>query len=124
MLLSDLGCRDCEVSVVFTDDSDIRALNKVFRNKDKATDVLSFPLQRISRNRLPRGHLGDLVISLPTAKRQARTFGVTVKSEVTRLLIHGLLHLIGYDHEKVPAREATQMRRKEKKLFTSVERFL
>lgn len=119
-----MGCRDCEVSIVFTDDADIRALNKVFRNKDKATDVLSFPLQKKPFPKHPTGHLGDLVISLPTAKRQSREFNVAPKSEVLRLLIHGLLHLLGYDHEKVSAKVATQMRRKEKKLFTLVEKML
>jgi len=111
----------CEVHVVITDDERIRALNRDFRKKDKATDVLSFPQltkgELAGRKRGSVGsHLGDLVISSETTLRQAREFGVSKREELLRLLVHGLLHLCGYDHEKVPISEAQRMRRKERAL--------
>ena len=111
-LLSALGSEERELSVLFTGDREIRALNKKFRKKDMATDVLSFPA-----NGTPGGSIGDLVISVPTARRQAREWGVSPAEEMLRLLIHGVLHLHGYDHEKVSRKEAERMRRMERKLF-------
>ncbi|RIL08450.1 MAG: rRNA maturation RNase YbeY [Proteobacteria bacterium] len=116
--------RDCrwvqnstrEVSILLTNDRNIRRLNKSYRGKDKVTDVLSFSLQEGSRERqgLP---LGDVVISVETAKRQSREFGCTFKQELNRLLVHGLLHLCGYDHEKVSASKARRMRSLERRLL-------
>lgn len=92
-----LGLEGVEISVYITDDEEIRKLNKTYRGKDKATDVLSFPLdENFEGYRL----LGDIVISQDTAERQARELGHSLKEEVKRLLIHGLVHLLGYDHEK------------------------
>jgi len=109
----------CEVSVLITDDRRIRKLNREFRNKDKPTDVLSFP--QCTRQQLRgRGRgfigsqLGDIVISSDTTLRQAKSFGVTVREELVRLVVHGILHLCGYDHERVPASEAQRMRRRER----------
>jgi probable rRNA maturation factor len=102
-----------ELSVLITDDKEIRALNRDYRNKDKATDVLSFPLEERGDSEV----LGDLVISLPTAKRQAKEYSVTFKEEFRRLFIHGLLHLLGHDHENVSRQKAEKMRRMEKKLL-------
>lgn len=103
-----------EISVLITNDREIRKLNKQYRKKDKATDVLSFPGNSPA---LPMSSLGDLVISLDTAKRQALEYGVPLKSEVLRLLIHGFLHLLGYDHERVPKKEALRMQRLEERLM-------
>lgn len=92
-----LGLEGVEISVYITDDEEIRKLNKTYRGKDKATDVLSFPLdENFEGYRL----LGDIVISQDTAERQAWELGHSLKEEVKRLLIHGLVHLLGYDHEK------------------------
>jgi probable rRNA maturation factor len=82
------------VDVLLADDATLRSLNKTFRHKNKATDVLSFPA---AEN--PYGHAGDLAISLDTAARQATAFGHTLRDEVRILLLHGLLHLSGLDHE-------------------------
>ncbi len=108
-----------ELSVVITNDKRMRVLNREFRKKDKATDVLSFP--QLTRAELvgktPRfvgSSLGDLVISSETTLRQAKEFGVTKREELLRLVVHGVLHLCGYDHEKVPHSEAQRMRRKER----------
>jgi probable rRNA maturation factor len=71
----------------------MRALNRRFRRKDRTTDVLSFPAAGGG------GFLGDLVISAPEARRQARAAGVPLRASMEKLLLHGLLHLLGYDHE-------------------------
>ena len=94
-----------EVSVTFLDDAGIRELNKQFRLIDKATDVLSFPLfDYEGENDEPPvdelvGMLGDIVISLETAKRQAEEYGHSLEEEVAFLTVHSMLHLLGYDHE-------------------------
>ncbi len=83
-----------EVSVLLTSDEAIRALNRKYRRKDKATDVLSFPAAEVAE-----GVAGDLAISLETALMQAEERGHTLEMEIKILLLHGLLHLAGYDHE-------------------------
>ena len=81
----------------------MRTLNRRYRGKDRTTDVLSFPL-RSARFRNIQSHvLGDIVLCIPAAERQAKTAGETVADEVCRLLVHGYLHLLGYDHEKSTA---------------------
>ena len=82
-----------------TDDETIKELNKNFRGKDKATDVLSFPMEE-------NNMLGDIVISADTAKRQAADADIPLERETAFLYIHGLLHLLGYDHEKSTEDEA------------------
>ena len=95
-----------EVEVLLTDDRTLRRLNRTFRGKNKATDVLSFP----SPPELQPAHAGDLAISLETASRQAGEHGHMLRDEVRILLLHGLLHLAGMDHEsdsgEMAAREA------------------
>lgn len=83
------------VDVLLSDDTTLRQLNKNFRGKNKATDVLSFPAPAAFAG----NHAGDLAISLDTAARQAATYGHTLHDEVKILLLHGLLHLSGQDHE-------------------------
>ncbi|MBR7098490.1 MAG: rRNA maturation RNase YbeY [Clostridia bacterium] len=106
-----------EVSVTFTDDEDIRKLNRQFRNIDRATDVLSFPLFDYSgeEDEPPvdelMGMLGDIVISLETAKRQAAEFGHSFEREAAFLCVHSMLHLLGYDHETGDEDEADMRRR-------------
>lgn len=83
-----------EVSVLLTSDAEIKRLNKAFRGKNKATDVLSFPAPEEFA-----GVAGDLAVSLDTAARQAQEHGHTLRDEVRVLLLHGVLHLAGEDHE-------------------------
>ena len=118
-LLNALGSEDRELSVLFTGDAEIAELNGEYRGKPKPTDVLSFPMSAPGNN--PTDLLGDIVISLETAERQAREYGVSLQEEILRLLIHGLLHLHGHDHEGVPPAQAQRMRRKERQLFQSVK---
>jgi probable rRNA maturation factor len=92
-------------------DPEIHALNRQYRGKDKPTDVLSFPLA----DELQPFLLGDVIISVETAARQAQRRGHTLREELQTLLIHGILHLLGYDHE-VSRSEAIRMRRKEREM--------
>jgi probable rRNA maturation factor len=80
------------VSLLFTDDDNIRRLNKEYRNKDAVTDVLSFPAEE-------EGFLGDIALSLPRAAQQAKEFGHSEEREAAFLVAHSMLHLCGYDHE-------------------------
>jgi len=84
-----------EVTVLLTTDAAIRKLNREFRHKDKATDVLSFPAEGIGSEEIA----GDLAISVPTALRQAVELSHSLSTELKVLILHGLLHLAGYDHE-------------------------
>jgi len=86
-----------DVTVLVTGDSTMRGLNRRFRDKDAATDVLAFPLGDGLAAEEP---YGDVVISYETAQRQARKFGAPLGDEMSRLLIHGTLHLCGYDHHE------------------------
>ena len=89
-----------DVDVLLTSDAELKRLNRTFRGKNRATDVLSFPADPIPG--LPaeaQTHAGDLAISLETAARQAARFGHTLDLELRILLLHGLLHLAGHDHE-------------------------
>jgi probable rRNA maturation factor len=91
-----LGLNRAELSIVLVSDAQIRRLNKLYRHKDKPTDVLSFPIGETVKGWLI---LGDIVISVDTAKRQAQELGYSLEEELKRLLVHGLVHLLGYDHE-------------------------
>src|SRR5580765_5164758 len=92
------------VTVAIVSDARARALNRQYRRKDKATDVLSFPSDE-------RGYLGDVVIAAGVAARQAREGGHTLATELRVLALHGLLHLLGYDHERDDGRMARLERR-------------
>jgi probable rRNA maturation factor len=94
-----LSCDNWDVSVLFCNDAFIRGLNKRFRNKDEPTDVLSFPLGgTFTEDGEQRYASGDIVISLETLAANSKTFNVDADEELRRLLIHGLLHLKGFDH--------------------------
>ncbi len=95
-ILTDLLGSDGEASVVFISDGRIRELNRTYRGVDRPTDVLSFAMDDDGMN---RGVIGDVYISLDTAKRQAMERGVSFDEELLRLMIHGLLHLAGHTHD-------------------------
>jgi len=88
-----------DVTIVFMADGEIKKLNRQFRGKDYATDVLSFPSQRERFEKELKANLGEVVISLDRAAAQAKENGLTFSNEVEQLILHGLLHLRGYDHE-------------------------
>jgi probable rRNA maturation factor len=86
-----------ELALSFVDDPEIRELNKTYRKKDKATDVLSFPLNEKGSD--GRFYLGDIVISIPRAREQAAELGHPLDRELEILAVHGFLHLLGYNHD-------------------------
>lgn len=100
---------DAPLELIITDDTTIQHLNKAHRNIDKPTDVLSFPLERFA----PQMPLGTIIISEPFVHEKAREYGHTEEEELTLLFIHGLLHLLGYDHEA----DKGEMRDKEEALI-------
>ena len=111
-----------EVSILFTTDKFIKYLNKKYRGIDKPTDVLSFSLQEgIVKSPEVQGSqlLGDVIISTETAQRQADILNHSVEKEIILLLIHGLLHLIGYDHKE--EEDGKVMRQKEMELLNSFD---
>jgi len=104
--LRSIGRSSSSVTIVLTDDVEIRVLNRDFRKHDRATDVLSFHLQELKGLDDPDGvgiNLGDIVISVQTARRRAA--GKRLGRELERLAVHGLCHLFGYDHKRRPEAE-------------------
>jgi probable rRNA maturation factor len=112
-----LECDGAALSIVFTDDKEICKLNSDFRGKPKPTDVLSFPQEQSRSRRRKSEILGDVVISVQTARRQAREYATTLRDELLRLIIHGVLHLVGYEHESVSKAERLKMERLEARLL-------
>lgn len=121
----------CEINVMVTDDVAIREINRLQRDIDKATDVLSFPMFELTAGEFPANWeemldpatgylpLGDMVISLERAKAQAKEFGHSVKREVGYLTVHSILHLLGYDHID-EAEMKKQMRAEEEKIMSEI----
>ena len=107
--------KDSELSITFIEDTQMRELNRNYRKIDRTTDVLSFPQGEGPDFTI----LGDIVISIDTAQRHANKYGVTLHEELKKLLIHGILHLLGHDHKK--KKETQIMREKEKELMTLVQ---
>lgn len=112
--------KDFEVSVSFVDNDEIHKLNKQFRNIDRPTDVLSFPLGENGvydiNNETGACLLGDIVISIETALKQAEIYGHSLEREIGFLTVHSMLHLLGYDHEEGKLQERI-MREKEESIL-------
>ena len=124
--LEDLGCLDKELSVLFTDDEHMAALNRQYRDKEGPTDVLSFPMTEdldgeIAPALFEPVMLGDVVVSVETALRDAEELEQSFERTVDRLLIHGILHLLGYDHEKSQT-DAMCMTKEEERLMAHLEK--
>ncbi len=100
-MLTALSLEGVELSVVLVDDATMRGLNHDYRQVDRSTDVLAFAMREgepLPSAAVAKEMLGDIVISVPTARRQAARRGLSLRSELTMLLAHGLLHLVGHDH--------------------------
>jgi probable rRNA maturation factor len=117
-MLSAIGHARSELSVALVDDAEIAELNRTWRSMDKPTDVLSFSLLEGEEQDHRGSLLGDVVISVETAASQARERHRGLDEEITRLLIHGLLHLIGHDHEE--DEEARRMEAEQRRLWREV----
>jgi probable rRNA maturation factor len=119
---------EVELSLLITDDATVRDLNKKYRGKDKTTDVLSFALEADKRGGAAAGfvmppgemvHLGEVIVSYPQAAEQAAERKRAVEDELALLVVHGVLHLLGYDHDR-PARER-EMRSLEERVISAVQ---
>jgi probable rRNA maturation factor len=108
-----------ELSVLITDDETVRELNREYAGEDSTTDVLAFSLREGEEFASPDGvlQLGEVIISYPTAQRQAAEAGIPVEREIEHLLVHGVLHLLGYDHAE-PVEEE-RMRARERDLLAA-----
>jgi len=117
-ILSALGCPDdTELSVSIVGDRSIRIINRDYLGRDRPTNVISFPLQEGDCSGINPNALGDVVISADTAAREAEDGGIDFFERLAFLLLHGILHLCGYDHERSGEAAAKKMERKERKLF-------
>lgn len=117
-LLEAVGCADALVSIVLVGDGAMRTLNRTYRGKDRTTDVLSFPVDTQPRTMGGPRLLGDIIISVDRARRQAAAYDATLGREIERLLIHGILHLLGHDHHRRD--ERARMEREERRLAAAI----
>ncbi len=116
-LLNILDCANKELSITFVDDNTIKQLNKHYLQRDHSTNVLSFSLQEGEYGNINPDILGDIVISAETAQRDAATSNLSLSEEIDFLIIHGLLHLLGFNHENTTKTQTTKMQIKERELF-------
>lgn len=116
-LMKLLNCADMEISISLVTDEAIQLINQQYLGKNKPTNVLSFSLQEGEFSWINHDILGDIVISVDTASRDAQKGGLTFDEEITYLLIHGFLHLTGYNHENTSRTNSQKMKKKEKELF-------
>jgi probable rRNA maturation factor len=114
-ILDALECPDGELSIRIADDSQIAALNKAYLGRSGPTNVMAFPMQGGHFDNINPYLLGDVVISIETAVRESKVGGMTIDERFYELLIHGILHLFGFDHEG-PFEEAERMEAKEREL--------
>ncbi|MDY6824702.1 MAG: rRNA maturation RNase YbeY [Thermodesulfobacteriota bacterium] len=121
-VLSALGSHDAEVSILITDDPAITELNARYLDRTGPTNVIAFPMLEGDFAEInPAGLLGDVVISADTAHREAREAGISMEERFTELLVHGILHLLGYDHETDEA-DARVMEAKTRELMEMLKR--
>jgi probable rRNA maturation factor len=120
-ILSDLGCTSSELSVVIVGDRTMRILNRDYLQKDRPTNVISFSMQEGEFAALHPELLGDIVISADTAAREAAEGEITFEERLVFLLLHGILHLTGYDHERSGEQEARRMEAKEQEMYLRLQ---
>jgi probable rRNA maturation factor len=111
-----LAFHDRELSILFTDDAHIADLNSQYLGRKGPTNVIAFPMGDKDTSGIDLVMLGDIVISVDTALRESHEFNVSLEDRIDNLLIHGILHLAGYDHEKSHA-ESKRMEEEEKRLM-------
>lgn len=117
--LKDLACPDGELSILFTDDKHIAELNSQYLGKKGPTNVLAFPMLDSGPPSAGYEMLGDIVVSVDTALRESRDLGEPLEETLYRLLIHGLLHLLNYDHDR-SSKEARRMEKEERRILALI----
>jgi probable rRNA maturation factor len=120
VILNELDCPDGEVSILIEEDKGIAELNRKYLHRIGPTNVIAFPMRDGKTPAMDNNILGDVVISVETAEREGKDAGYGMKKRFAELLIHGILHLFGYDHEK-NRYQADKMRKREKELLMLVE---
>ena len=124
-ILNVSGCPEAQLSILIVDDSGIQEINRDYLEKDRPTNVISFAMQEGEGGGVQPDLLGDVVISAETAARDAGEAKTTFESELYFLLLHGILHLLGYDHERGTQAEAKRMEAREQEVFPLIrEEFL
>jgi len=116
-LLKIMDCANKELSISFVDDNTIKQLNNHYLQRDHSTNVLSFSLQEGEYGNVNPHILGDIVISTETAQRDAAKGDLSLSEEIDFLIIHGLLHLLGFNHKNTTKAQTTKMQMKERELF-------
>lgn len=119
-ILNASGCPEGRLSILVTDDAGIREINRDWLGKDRPTNVISFAMQEGEGAGVQPELLGDVVISAETAIRDAAEAGVPAEHELCFLLLHGMLHLLGYDHERGTPEDARRMEFRERELFALI----
>jgi probable rRNA maturation factor len=115
-ILNVLGCHDAELSILIVDDPQIAVLNKKYLHRSGPTNVIAFPMHTDDFPNIRPQLLGDVVISIETAAKEGKRIGIGMEERFIQLLVHGILHLIGYDHEKSEA-QAEKMEQKENEIM-------
>jgi len=121
LILNALGCNLHELSIVIMNDAQIQALNQTYRGISRPTNVLAFPMQEGAFSGITPDLLGDVVISAQTARKEADAAGITLDERISQLLVHGILHLLGYDHETAPD-DADEMETKSLEILRHIEK--
>jgi probable rRNA maturation factor len=117
-LMRELHCAQCDLSLLLVDDDQIREFNRTYLDRDRSTNVISFAMGEGEFSDINPQVLGDIIVSVETAHRDAAAAGMDFMDEMEFLVIHGLLHLLGYNHEHTTARESKRMRARERELFS------
>ena len=120
-ILNALGCPEAELSVTIVGDRSMRVLNRDYLGRDKPTNVISFAMQEGEFGAVNPQLLGDVVISADTALREAQEAEEPFLSRLVFLLLHGILHITGYDHERSGEEEALRMEAKEREIFAQLQ---
>jgi probable rRNA maturation factor len=120
IILNALGCPDGELSILIVDDSRISELNSKYLHRQGPTNVIAFPMNEGNYKEITPQLLGDIVISAETAEKEGNIAGISGEYRITQLLIHGILHLFNYDHEKTE-QEAYDMEKKSNEMLKLVE---
>lgn len=120
-ILSDSGYPDAELSILIVDNADIQEINRDYLQRDKPTNVISFAMQEGEGGGVQPLLLGDVVISAERAADDAAEAGIPFEHELIFLLLHGILHLLGYDHERGTEEQAAEMEAREQELFSALQ---
>ena len=115
-ILNALDCPEGELSILIVDDPQIEVLNREYLNRYGPTNVIAFPMRAGRFSNIAPHLLGDVVISVETAVKEAKSAGISMEERFTQLLVHGILHLLGYDHEKTE-QEAQKMEKKSNEIL-------